>query len=316
MLARTVGRLAGLALAIALLPGTAGADVIDRVGNALDRTGSYIGRKLGVDHHGNRATTTSSGLIEESRPPTVVPSERAAAAANLRDALARQDVAASDADRASAAALLATAAERGDPDAQYILGLGDSLQPATERDPERAARWLARAASQGHARAQYALAQAYIDGSGVRRDPAWANMWLERAARRGHGPSQRALALRMLAGEGGPANETEAYRWLAIAVASGQSDAARYRDALGVRLESANRAAIDAEAAAFHPVMGAEAWPDPALVRYVQTALAARGFDAGPPDGVWGRRTRAALVRYAGGDGRLSPPVVARLRAG
>ena len=306
------------AIALAFADGAQAADALDRIGGALDRTGAYIGRKLGV---GNGSASDAgravhrAALIEESRPPAVATASRAAAASTLREGLARLDRATTPAERDAADAMVVDAAERGDPDAQYMLGAGDLLRPTDERDPTRAAGWLARAAAQGHARAQYALAQAYIDGDGVVRDPAWANMWLARAARRGHTPAQQALGLREIAGEGWPVDDADAYRWLTTAVEAGYVDAGPYREALGKRLAADQRLLLDAEAAAFRPVTGPDLWPDPPLVRFVQLALAARDLDPGPADGTLGPRTREAVKRFTGGgDGALTPALVARLR--
>src|SRR5262245_50308337 len=118
-----------------------------------------------------RADQVRPGLTEES--PAMAASDPGAAAL-LRQGLAREARAATPEERDAAIAMIAAAAERGDAEAQYMVGAGDQLRPEPERDPARAARWLARAAAQGHARAQYALAQAYIEGTGVARDPAWA----------------------------------------------------------------------------------------------------------------------------------------------
>jgi peptidoglycan hydrolase-like protein with peptidoglycan-binding domain len=51
---------------------------------------------------------------------------------------------------------------------------------------------------------------------------------------------------------------------------------------------------------------------DPALIRELQRALASAGFDPGPADGTFGRRTEAAVVAFqqANGlsvDGRVGP---------
>ncbi len=307
-----------LALALAFVSSAEAADMLGRVGGALDRTGAYIGRKLGVDDGSGRSSgrsIRSVALVEESRAPAIPTATREAAAATLRAGLDRLDRAETSDERAAAAALVVDAAERGDPDAQYMLGAGDLLLPTGERDPARAAQWLARAAAQGHARAQYALALAYVDGDGVTRDPAWANMWLARAARHGHGQAQYSLALREIAGEGWPSDTVDAYRWLAIAAAAGDAEAERYRKVLAAQLPPEQRLPLDAEAAAFRPVVGPDAWPDPPLVLYVQHALSTRGIDPGPADGAVGARTRTAVRKYAGGgDGTVTPTLVARLR--
>ena len=80
---------------------------------------------------------------------------------------------------------LREAAERGDPDACYRIGLrhqqGNHQLP---KDGLEAVRWFRRAAEAGHGGAMAALAEAYLAGHGVLRDPREAARWAE-AARRG-----------------------------------------------------------------------------------------------------------------------------------
>jgi uncharacterized protein len=68
------------------------------------------------------------------------------------------------------------AAEAGDPDAQFALGLyykkGRDRQELTE-----SLRWLRAAAEQGHLNAQLALGKTYAAGEGLRMDIAEAVKW-------------------------------------------------------------------------------------------------------------------------------------------
>lgn len=296
----------------------------EQTAEALDRASVFLDRKL--DLHQLQAQTpvararvpprapaVASGLREESPPPQILAATRAAAAQRLREGLARLENAATPTEREEVARIIAEEAWRGDADAQYLMALGDPLRPESERDAARRIDWLARAAVQGHVRAQYALAQAYATGDDVKADQAWANMWFERAARRGHPPAQHALALRELERAADTGDREDAYRWLAAASAGGHGDSERQRDALGARIDDASRRRLDEEARAFRASDALEAWPDPPLIRFVQHALATRGFDAGPADGTLGPRTRAALRRFAGTP-TLTPAIVARLR--
>ncbi len=80
---------------------------------------------------------------------------------------------------------LREAAERGDPEACYRIGLqhqrGSHHLP---KDGLEAVRWFRRAADAGHPAAMAAMAEAYLAGHGVLRDPREAARWAE-AARRG-----------------------------------------------------------------------------------------------------------------------------------
>jgi len=308
-------------LAIALASALA---ACEQTAEALDRTSLYLERQFNLHQvpaqtpvaparAAPRAPAVPSGLREESPPPRISAATRAAAAQRLREGLARLENAATPAEQEEVARIIAEEAWRGDPDAQYLMALGDPLRPAAERDDARRLDWLARAAVQGHVRAQYALAQAYATGDDVKTDQAWANMWFERAARRGYPPAQHALALRELEQAASEDDREDAYRWLAAASAGGHTDAERPRDALGARIDDASRRRLDDEARAFRASDVPEAWPDPPLIRFVQHALATRGFDVGPADGTLGPRTRTALRRFAGTP-TLTPAIVARLR--
>jgi len=95
---------------------------------------------------------------------------------------------------------LEKAAEKGDAEAQYRLGI--LLQPSdtTSEGRQVALSWLRKAARQGHRLAQYELGLAYAkDGSEDRNLPL-AVKWLTRAAEQGHAGAW--LALGDLYGEG------------------------------------------------------------------------------------------------------------------
>jgi len=49
-------------------------------------------------------------------------------------------------------------------------------------------------------------------------------------------------------------------------------------------------------------------------VRVVQERLAERGFDPGPVDGIWGRKTTAALRQFQRSQGYLKPDGVCGVR--
>ena len=65
---------------------------------------------------------------------------------------------------------------------------------------EEAAQYFRRAAEQGDADGQYGLGLLYAAGEGVARDPAAARDWLERAGNQEHGPAVVALSQAFLAG--------------------------------------------------------------------------------------------------------------------
>ena len=105
------------------------------------------------------------------------------------------------------------AAERGDAEAQYRLGLSYVIGVEVPEDVALAAAWFRRAAEQGHAAAQSALGVAYDDGDGVQQDHAAAVAWYRRAAAQGHAGAQNNLGFMYATGRGVPRGYAEAVAW-------------------------------------------------------------------------------------------------------
>lgn len=158
-------------------------------------------------------------------------------------------------DPARAAELLASAAPRGNAEAQYLLGLLYQNGDGVTADTKAALNWFLAAAEEQHPEAQLALARLYLAapedsrnaetgmtwlrrsaGNGVAQaqfelalalgDSAEAFEWLWRAAEVGHPLAQRDLGTRYLQGTGGAeANPSEAFRWLQAAAQAGDPGA-------------------------------------------------------------------------------------------
>lgn len=158
-------------------------------------------------------------------------------------------------DPRKAAVLLTRAAPRGDPEAQYLLGLLLRAGEGVPRDPATAATWFLAAAEGGHAEAQLTLALAQLapgPDQAVDTGMAWLNeaaaqglpqaqwhlaqqletngqpaealRWLRRAAEAGHVLAQRDLGTRYLDGDA-PQDAQEALRWLTEAARAGDAGA-------------------------------------------------------------------------------------------
>ena len=90
-------------------------------------------------------------------------------------------------DEAQALYWLRNAAERKQPEAEYLLAIVHRHGwLGAPRNPKLSLHLLQRSALQDHAAAQFELGLAYIDGRIVKRDPQEAYGWLSRAARQGH----------------------------------------------------------------------------------------------------------------------------------
>ena len=124
------------------------------------------------------------------------------------------------------------AAEDGNADAQYLLGLRYERGVEVASDKARAADLFRRAAEQGHAEAQFKLAAMLARGDGVAADPVAAARWYERAAVQGLAPAQYNLGVALLNGEGVTRDVDAALAWISLAAAADIAPAVSLRDRL------------------------------------------------------------------------------------
>jgi TonB family protein len=114
---------------------------------------------------------------------------------------------------------LRRAAERGDAQSQYVLGLAYEFGKGVGVDPVQAVQWYRRAADQELAGAQFNLGVAYANGTGVAKDLTQAANWYRKAANNGDAAAQFNLGLMYFNGEPLEQDLTEAYKWMIIATA-------------------------------------------------------------------------------------------------
>ena len=124
------------------------------------------------------------------------------------------------------------AAERGDADAQFALGVRNSEGRGVPQDDVEAARWFREAAEQDHADAQYVLGARYALGQGVPQDDAQAVLWLRRAAEQDHVFAQVDLGYMYTLGQGVSQDDVEAARWFRRAAEQGHAEAQTELDRL------------------------------------------------------------------------------------
>ena len=96
------------------------------------------------------------------------------------------------------------AAEAGNAEAQFTMGLRYFLGHGVTQGFEQAVHWLHMAAQQGHAEAQYRLAGCMEDGLGVAADKAAAVRWYSSAAELGYPQAQNMLGILCMNGIGMP----------------------------------------------------------------------------------------------------------------
>ena len=116
---------------------------------------------------------------------------------------------------------LRQAAEAGDADAQYNLGVRYVNGEGTPQDFGEAYRWYQLAAEQGHAMAQAALGGMYFLGRGILKDDLEAVRWFRRAAEQGTEVAQGFLGRMYASGEGVLRDLVLAHMWYNIAGANG-----------------------------------------------------------------------------------------------
>jgi TPR repeat protein len=92
-------------------------------------------------------------------------------------------------------ASLLAAAERGNRDAQFTLGMKYQTGSGVLQDPVRAVAWFREAAERGLLEAQFRLGLAYGTGEGVAPDDAAAVEWFRKAAEKGHAKAEYMLGV-------------------------------------------------------------------------------------------------------------------------
>ena len=258
-------------------------------------------------------------------PPAAIGPERLRRAAADGDPVAMFEVAVRFAegrgvspDSAASADWYRRAAEAGLAPAQYRLGSIYEKGVGVDKNLGTAETWYRRAAIAGNAKAMHNLAVLYAEGAGGNPDLAAAAGWFERAAEMGVRDSQFNIAILNARGLGVPEDMSQAYKWFAIAAKSGDQQAAERRDTVARVLSAADLNRLNAEVEAFRPRSPAPAanivvrpidkWEtagtaesnlnSPNTVLRTQQLLAAAGYRLGRPDGIFGPRTRQAIVEF------------------
>ena len=93
--------------------------------------------------------------------------------------------------------LIKAAAEQGNPEAQFLLGLQYKVGDGIAKDRGEAVKWLRKSAESGYAEAQYALGDFYaaLDPADELADLREAEKWLKAAAAQGNTDAQSRLAV-------------------------------------------------------------------------------------------------------------------------
>jgi uncharacterized protein len=122
-------------------------------------------------------------------------------------------------------------AEKGNDEAQYLLGWMHQTGQGAERDLAQAGQWYEKSAVQGHTSARNNLCTVHLETRDFKR----AVPWCEKSAKAGHMKSQFLFAMMHFNGEGVEKSAEGAVAWLKKSAEQGYA-AAEYK--LGMAYES------------------------------------------------------------------------------
>jgi localization factor PodJL len=139
---------------------------------------------------------------------------------------------------------LRTAAQAGNPTAQFVVATRYLDGNHVDQDLTKAAYWYQQAATRGLAPAQYRIATLFERGRGVPQDVATAQVWYERAATAGNVKSMHNAAVIAAGNQVGTPDYDKAFHWFSEAAARGLKDsqfnlAVLYERGLGTKIDLA-----------------------------------------------------------------------------
>jgi flagellar basal body-associated protein FliL len=108
-------------------------------------------------------------------------------------------------------------AEKGNADAQCVMGFYYGMGVGVAQDYAESAKWYRMAADQGNADAEYILGTYCANGFGAEKDEAEAAKWYWKAAEQGNVDAQNKLGDCYAYGWGVETNFAEAYKWYSLA---------------------------------------------------------------------------------------------------
>jgi localization factor PodJL len=219
---------------------------------------------------------------------------------------------------------LRNAASKGQPAAEFEVGIRQIEGRGVAQNTEAGLRWLERAAESGLAPAHFRIAGLHEKGIGVKKNLAVARRhyvtaaekgnakamhnlavlyaegidgkpdyktaaeWFRRAAEYGVADSQYNLAILYARGIGVDQNLLESYKWFALAALQGDNDAAKKRDDVGAKLDAGSLTAARSAVQSFT----AQSQPDDA----VSVAAPPGGWDRPAADSAPAKKPRAGSV--------------------
>lgn len=231
-----------LQLSLPLSPGSSGGPILGRDGCVVAVAAAYVeeARHIGFATPIHYVTRLLEEPVSDRPLQDVFGRMRITGVAQAADRPATEDT--------DVVAGYRAAAQRGEPEAAYQLGLRYAGGLGVPQDHVAAAAWFRHAADQGVGHAQYQLGAMYAVGLGVERDAIEAARWITMAAVRGVADAQHDLGMAYAAGAGVAADPAEAVRWLQQAAAQNHAQAqyclgAMYRIGRGIARDDTAAAA-------------------------------------------------------------------------
>lgn len=126
-----------------------------------------------------------------------------------------------DGDYPGARRTLTELANKGDANAQQVLGIMYENGQGMTADLQQALKWYRLAANSDNASAQYHLGRLYATGSGVPRSPEQSLKWYRLAAANSQPNAQYQLGMMSLQGNGLTQDPQTAAKWFALAASQG-----------------------------------------------------------------------------------------------
>lgn len=114
------------------------------------------------------------------------------------------------------------AADKGDPQAQHILGTLYIDGKGVPRDSKEALKWLKKAADQGFELSIDAIGRIYADGQGVKKDPEQAFEWHKKGADRGNPNCQYIVGWDYKYGAGTKPDNMKSFKYHQMAAQMGE----------------------------------------------------------------------------------------------
>lgn len=170
------------------------------------------------------------------------------------------------------------AAEAGSPYGQFMLANMYLAGQSVEKNPEQYMHWLGQSAENGYPPANYLMGMAYLYS-----DKSMAAGYLKAAADKEHGASMHMLGMMYARGVGVAKNTDEAVRWFRLARAQGYPvpDQMLTQSGIEASLKEGNTAKKREN-----------------LVQEIQQRLISLGYKPGPADGLYGKKTRNAIIAF------------------